>query len=600
MKLNHFLPQNFTFKIASCFLILFAIPSILLLNRLYYISKEISFNETGDYLTSTLKSTADNFDELLRNVDFLHTQVLSDSDFIKINADLTPHSETYSYKEFQLQNNIMNKLTKYYISNTYIYSLTLYNKKADTLYLYSMDYQRNSVINHPSEKLLEDLKMISSEDEKKYWNIQKEYNGENYVFNSTSVPNIFQKSESPLYFMISVNSELLKNRADFSPNNNIGLCIIDSQNTLLPIKSSKENLSSETLLDTFMNYSGFAPGSSYSSITINDIPYIASTYKAPYTNFTYIAYTPTLSINKTPLLIKKYQTIFLMILSILFIAVLFITFKYVLKPIKNLHKSFSRVGDGDLTVRLNARSKDEIGQIYNHFNQMMDKLNLLITENYETRLVKKETELKYIHSQINEHFLYNTLDSIHWIAKQKHVPEISRIIFSLSKFFRMVLSEGDDTITVAQVIHIFTHYIELLNIRTDPGIEFTYTIEEGLEDIQVLKYVFHPLLENALLHGVDQNEFEKKVTVLFQKISSDQIRFTIKDNGVGISPERLESILAHLHEDSNLTEDKYFALSNINKQLNLFYGYECNLFIESTQNLGTTVYFDIPFTSQED
>lgn len=594
MHIKYLIPKSFTFKIALCFVILFAVPSLLLLNRLYFISKEISLKETRDYLNSSVKSAADNFDEILRNVDFLHTQVLSDNDFIENNANLKPRSETYSYSEYQLKNTIMSKLTKYYISNTYIYSLALYNTNADTLYLYSMDYTKNNVIEHPSSELLEGLKMSPENNSGRTWSIQKEIDGEEYVFNSTSVPNIFRNAEPPLYFMISVDTNILANRVAHSTNSSMGLCVMDSFGILIPVKDSQEHFTSSELSQAILG-KDVSDQETYTLIEINDIPHIAVIYRTDYTDFTYIAYIPMDSANQTPSLILKYQNIFLVTLELLFVVVLLITFQYVIKPIKKLHKSFSSVGDGDLSVRMETKSEDEIGQIYSNFNQMMDKLNQLIKENYETRLVKKETELKYIHSQINEHFLYNTLDSIHWIAKREHVPEISKIIFSLSKFFRMVLNEGSDTITISQVLEIFTAYIDLLNIRTDPKIMFSCELGDGMENFRVLKYVFHPLLENALLHGISGNKGDKKVMVIFQRIPGSLIRFTITDNGIGIPPEKLTAILSSIHSGSLPdTGEKYFALQNVNQQLNLFYGNDCNLSIESTISVGTTVYFDIP------
>lgn len=594
MHIKYLIPKSFTFKIALCFVILFAVPSLLLLNRLYFISKEISLKETRDYLNSSVKSAADNFDEILRNVDFLHTQVLSDNDFIENNANLKPRSETYSYSEYQLKNTIMSKLTKYYISNTYIYSLALYNTNADTLYLYSMDYTKNNVIEHPSSELLEGLKMSPENNSGRTWSIQKEIDGEEYVFNSTSVPNIFRNAEPPLYFMISVDTNILANRVAHSTNSSMGLCVMDSFGILIPVKDSQEHFTSSELSQAILG-KDVSDQETYTLIEINDIPHIAVIYRTDYTDFTYIAYIPMDSANQTPFLILKYQNIFLVTLGLLFVVVLLITFQYVIKPIKKLHKSFSSVGDGDLSVRMETKSEDEIGQIYSNFNQMMDKLNQLIKENYETRLVKKETELKYIHSQINEHFLYNTLDSIHWIAKREHVPEISKIIFSLSKFFRMVLNEGSDTITISQVLEIFTAYIDLLNIRTDPKIMFSCELGDGMENFRVLKYVFHPLLENALLHGISGNKGDKKVMVIFQRIPGSLIRFTITDNGIGIPPEKLTAILSSIHSGSLPdTGEKYFALQNVNQQLNLFYGNDCNLSIESTVSVGTTVYFDIP------
>jgi len=254
-----------------------------------------------------------------------------------------------------------------------------------------------------------------------------------------------------------------------------------------------------------------------------------------------------------------------------------------------------KVGEGDLSVRLLVHSHDEIGQIYYYFNEMLENLNVLIKENYENKLIKKETELKYIQSQINEHFLYNTLDAIHWIAKKNDVPEISKIIFSLSKFFRMVLSEGDDTIPLAHIIEIFTHYVTLLNIRMEQKIMYSYHVDVGLENIKVLKYIFQPLLENAILHGIGNGETGDEVKVSFTRTANHTIRFSVSDNGIGIDPIHLQMIQKNICQDSfQAQDDKYFALTNINQQLRLFYGTDYSLCIESELGNGTTAYFEIP------
>ena len=140
--------------------------------------------------------------------------------------------------------------------------------------------------------------------------------------------------------------------------------------------------------------------------------------------------------------------------------------------------------------------------IGNQFNVLLESIEQLIHENYETRVLKNEFELKYIQNQLNEHFLFNTLDSIHWIANSHHVPQISEIIFNLSRLFRLTLNEGRDTLAVSQAAEILKAYIMLINVRMDGAILSEIEVDPKIKDCRTYKYFFQPIVENAYQHGL--------------------------------------------------------------------------------------------------
>ena len=137
---------------------------------------------------------------------------------------------------------------------------------------------------------------------------------------------------------------------------------------------------------------------------------------------------------------------------------------------------------------------DEFGMIGNQFNVLLESIEQLIHENYETRVLKNEFELKYIQNQLNEHFLFNTLDSIHWIANSHHVPQISEIIFNLSRLFRLTLNERRDTLAVSQAAEILKAYIMLINVRMDGAILSEIEVDPNIKDCRTYKYFFQPIV----------------------------------------------------------------------------------------------------------
>ena len=209
----------------------------------------------------------------------------------------------------------------------------------------------------------------------------------------------------------------------------------------------------------------------------------------------------------------------------------------------------------------------------------------------KTKLLKEGYELKFIQTQLKEHFIYNTLDAIHWIADKNKVPQISQIIFNLSRFFRLTLNNGSDFITIEQEANVLESYISLLNVRMDGTICSEIQIEPCLCKERVIKYFFQPILENAVVHGL-RPKGGGTVHICFDTSPSGRIRYCVRDNGAGISPIDLRDINLCIKEDQS--SGKYFALINLNRQLRLYFGDNYSFSIQSQPDIGTSVSIEFP------
>lgn len=278
--------------------------------------------------------------------------------------------------------------------------------------------------------------------------------------------------------------------------------------------------------------------------------------------------------------------------TIVAIALALVVAKQMHKPVSTLLRSMRRAREGDFDVQITDERSDEFGILFHSFNTMVTRIKNLIDEVYIQKLLKKETQLKMMASQINAHFLYNTLDSIHWISRIYKVDEISTMIFGLSKYLRISLSEGKDFVTVQESYELLESYLSIQKVRYQDKFTVNMQIDPTILHYRVLKFVFQPLVENAIYHGLENKHGNGWLDIRWR--SEEQIlHFEVEDDGIGIEPDKLAELTRAL-ESGEVAEERNFALKNINTQIKLAYGQEYGLFIESTPGVGTKVKLVIP------
>lgn len=275
-----------------------------------------------------------------------------------------------------------------------------------------------------------------------------------------------------------------------------------------------------------------------------------------------------------------------------FFILLFLSLKiierYVNKPVKKLVFYMKEAENGNFDERIQPGSKDEFSYLFKAYNIMVKKIKGLIQELYEEKLLKKEAELKMLQEQINPHFLYNTLDSINWMAKANNVDEISNIVVSLSDYYRTIFNKGRNYINVAQMMDSVRDYLYIYKFRFKDMLNYEVQTVGEIADIYLLNFLLQPIVENALVHGIDKKNGFVKVTC---KLEDELLHFYVEDNGKGMSEEKLKLLLASLKNQSNTTDS---GLRNVYKRIKLFYGEQYGLDIKSGPDYGTCVEMVIP------
>ncbi|GAB2693719.1 sensor histidine kinase [Paenibacillus thermoaerophilus] len=235
-------------------------------------------------------------------------------------------------------------------------------------------------------------------------------------------------------------------------------------------------------------------------------------------------------------------------------------------------------------TRLRIDSTDEIGLLQRHFNRMSENIRTLIQEKYKAEVAKKNAELQALQAQINPHFLYNTLELIHWMAMKHKAADISDVVGHLAKFFRLSLSRGRDVIPIRDEIEHVRTYLEIQNRRFSGKIRYEFDVDPAIEPRLTVKLILQPIVENAILHGILEKPDKQGTIVVTARPDGEDIVFTVTDDGVGMSPERLERLSA----DARSGEGGY-GIRNVAEKLRLYYGDKYGLRYESEPGAFTRV-----------
>lgn len=268
------------------------------------------------------------------------------------------------------------------------------------------------------------------------------------------------------------------------------------------------------------------------------------------------------------------------------IVFLLLVRRFMIRPIRRLIVMMDEIDDlNKIPMQLAVSQKDEIGQLYQSYNQLNQRIDSLVLQLTDTLKQDREKEVRLLHSQLNPHFIYNTLESISWVAYEKEVPEVSRVVAGLSEILKYSIRYSDEDVTFADELEMVKHYIEIQHFRFEDRFHVSYEIEEALLHEQAVKFIFQPFVENALLHGFRHQKENCRIVIrLFS--SHENAAVEIEDNGCG-----MEEVLVHqvLRMDTD-----GIGIGNLNKSLRLRFGARYQIQIDSAPGAGTKIHLEIP------
>ena len=270
----------------------------------------------------------------------------------------------------------------------------------------------------------------------------------------------------------------------------------------------------------------------------------------------------------------------------------------VMAPIRRIVSYMERTEGGVLEEAAAPIPSGEMGLLFHSYNHMIRRLRELIDQVYIQQLLREQTQLNYLQSQMDEHFLFNILNTIYSESCHESAPATGRMVLTLSRYFRRSLSYGQEKLPLNEIAELLALYLQLQRMRYGHNLQCKIETFPGMERYTALKYLFQPIVENAIVHGFEKNPEGHRIQIIFRR-EEDELYFEVNDDGIGIREEELTALLQEVNRRKTAASDKGFALRNIHEQIALTYG-ERPIHIESTYGSGTRVCFRIPLEERKE
>ena len=268
----------------------------------------------------------------------------------------------------------------------------------------------------------------------------------------------------------------------------------------------------------------------------------------------------------------------------------------VTKPLRKLRETMKAVEEGNFEVEIKVPDTgDEISDLFRSFRSMILKIRELIEQNNAEQLEKRKSELNALQAQINPHFLYNTLDSIIWMAEGGNRRDVVLMTSSLAKLLRKSISNKNEMVTLEEEIEYTRSYLTIQKMRYVDKLEYEIEVEPAIRRIEVVKLIIQPLVENAIYHGIKYKE-GKGLVRIEGGFGENRIVLRVIDNGVGMTREQLSHVFDERETD---TRKNGVGVLNVHRRIQLHYGAEYGLSFESSVGEGTTVNIHLPLPEMD-
>ena len=265
------------------------------------------------------------------------------------------------------------------------------------------------------------------------------------------------------------------------------------------------------------------------------------------------------------------------------------------RPISRLERRMEAAEKGNLEVVSQTYPSDEVGRLSQRMDSMLTRIKVLMQEVVSEQEAKRKSEMKALQAQINPHFLYNTLDSIVWMAETNN-SEVVAMTEALARLFRITLSRGEDQITLEQELEHVRNYLIIQSIRYVNKFDYQIDADESLFQYKVLKLILQPLVENSIYHGIKNKRQKGHISITAKSIDG-RLLIEVSDDGIGMSPERAASLL-HTAPGSGRDRLSGIGVRNVHERIQLYYGPDYGLQFESSPGAGTTVKIWLPMVSE--
>lgn len=304
------------------------------------------------------------------------------------------------------------------------------------------------------------------------------------------------------------------------------------------------------------------------------------------TRWNFCLYCPTSVITESAYHLMLQNIPILAVCILLLLALSYLFAKQLVLKLEQLTDNMNQIHRGIREVTVHSESDDEVGVLIRAFRRMMDEINKLISEVYESKIALQKSELRALQAQINPHFLYNSLSIINWKAIEADELEISKVTLDLSTYYRTSLNRGEMMTTVESEIYNIRAYLRIQLVMHDNSFRAEEEVDETMFRYEIPKLILQPLVENAIEHGLDTSDRTEKLLRVTAKQDEEFLIFSVYDNGNGMTKEKAEEIISY--------QSRGYGVRNVNERIILLYGEEYRIHIQSSEGEGTCAVIRIP------
>ncbi len=566
---------GFQSKLLFIFLTMILTPVILLSFFEFYYSKKMLADKTNDYLKNLAAVTLSKIDSTVSDIENVAFYINGNN---TIQASLKAEKQVVGNRVayYELHSDIRQILASYVLLRQEINAICIHSESG-------REYTYTKTRNGPSLDITRYIR-----DEKQYWAVDKNHivlMKKLYAFPTQSLLG---------YIALDVNAKSLYDIiADIDLTKSGRIFLVNEEGRILATES--ETLSGELLDEPYRNFLG-ENEAFYNNVRVGNTYY--SVYNSgAISNGWYMVlaiprdyYMRDITKLKNVIIPITFTTALLTALLSILVS------RGITRPIRFLSGAMEDFGQGNFDINCQVDSEDEIGRLSHTFNQMVMDMNSLVNTVYEQKVMKQEAQMKSLQMQINPHFLYNTLDTINWMARIRHVDEIGDMVAALSNMMRYSL-EKKSFVRLGEEVKSLKDYIAIQNYRYRDKMVAEIEIDESLMSLYIPRLLIQPILENAIVHGIEE-KLDKGHILVAARREDEDLYIQIMDDGVGMTEETMSHIL---REDYSMKKSGHTSIGvvNVNRRIQMIYGKDYGLLVQSVLGAGTKITIHIPAMEED-
>ena len=544
----------------------------------YTLSEKIIHRKTLEYTTDILGETSNNISTKLAEIDNLTTYICCNT---TIQAQIKRLNFADSNSQIYEEKRILEKeLINMTVANDYLKETTIITST------YQAAWLSQPTLNFPPESDV--YRTLDNTSGGLCWITILDDDAPQIV--AGRIVNDLGSQQKLGYLLVRFDTELLLDMLSQKKLFEAGLvCIIDENGTI--IASNQET----SLGNTYQNFHLIQSHPSPQKLKQSNewLTYCS----IPGTSWKLVSSIPSVAYEREIIQLRNYIVILSLIIVFLSIVIAARTSKLIFQPIKNLCKIMPSVGQGNFDVIEPSQYQNEIGELYNYFFNMVQDIQTLIYKTKQQQQMLQKTELNSLRMQINPHFIYNTLESIKWIAYMEENEEIVTMVKALGDFMRSSIS-GSEFISVEKELDNIQCYLTIQKFRYGDKLSVKISIPEELYQAQIPKLLLQPLIENAMVHGLEQ-KMGNGVISISGFVQNSDLYIDIIDNGIGFSCVALEKLNAALNTPNDTSVSFGLGMRNVHQRIQMYYGEIYGLKVTSQYGVETRVQIHIPFVLRQ-